>query len=142
MGDVRESLCDFGARIVRAGLSAGAGGNISARDGDTIWMKPGGYSMDELTPENLCGLLLDTGSQIAGEAEPTTEYNLHLAVYRGRSDIAAVFHTHPPWMTGVISAGVPYRALTTESVGYLGRVIHLPYEVPQSEKLAEQVGAA
>jgi L-fuculose-phosphate aldolase len=32
--------------------------------------------------------------------------------------------------------------LTTESVGYLGRVIHLPYEVPQSKMLARQVGEA
>jgi L-fuculose-phosphate aldolase len=67
---------------------------------------------------------------------------MHLAVYRARLDINAVFHTHPPWLTGVISSGVKYRPLTTESVGYLGRVIHLPYEVPQSKMLADQVGSA
>ena len=142
MSDVKEELCEFGRRIVRAGLSAGAGGNISARDGDTIWMKPSGYSMDELTPHNLCGLNLLSGMQSAGSENPTTEYMMHLTVYRERSDINAVFHTHPPWMTGIISAGVPYRPLTTESVGYLGRVIHLPYEVPQSAMLAEQIGEA
>ena len=142
MSDVRTELSNYGARIVRAGLSAGAGGNISARDGDVVWMKPSGFAMDELTPENLCGLDLATGELRSGNVAPTTEFNMHLAVYRARPDVAAVFHTHPPWMTGVISAGVPFRHLTTEGIGYLGRVIHLPYEVPQSEMLATQVGEA
>jgi len=142
MNDIKEDLCKFGLRIVQAGLSAGAGGNISVRDGAMIWMKPSGYSMDELVPDCLCGLDMESGKQCAGDAEPTTEFNMHLAVYREREDVNAVFHTHPPWMTGLISAGVPYRPLTTESIGYLGRVIHLPYEIPQSEMLAKQVGNA
>ncbi len=142
MTDIRKELCGFGLRLVQAGLSAGAGGNISARDGNVVWMKPSGFAMDELTPDNLCGLDLDTGNQQAGDMAPTTEFNMHLAVYQERPDVAAVFHTHPPWMTGVISAGVPFQHLTTEGIGYLGRVIHLPYEVPQSDMLAEQVREA
>lgn len=142
MTDIREELCSYGLRLVQAGLSAGAGGNISARDGDVVWMKPSGFAMDELTPENLCGLDIETGEKQVGDATPTTEFNMHLAVYRARPDVTAVFHTHPPWMTGLISAGVPFQHLTTEGIGYLGRVIHLPYEVPQSEMLAKQVGAA
>jgi L-fuculose-phosphate aldolase len=142
MEDIRKQLCDYGRRIVSAGLSAGAGGNISARDGNTVWMKPSGHAMDELTPDSLCGMDRSSGQQVSGEAAPTTEFNMHLAVYRARDDVHAVFHTHPPWLTGVISAGVPFRVLTTETIGYLGRIIHLPYEVPQSSMLAKQVGEA
>lgn len=142
MSEVRETLCRYGKRLVDAGVSAGAGGNISAREGDVIWMKPSGYAMDELTPEHLCGMELATGAQQFGDAAPTTEFNMHLAVYRVRADAIAVFHTHPPWLTGVISAGVPFRPLTTESVGYLGRIAHLPYEIPQSPMLARQVEQA
>jgi len=105
-------------------------------------MSPSGFALDELTPENLCGVDLRSGDQVAGASAPTTEFNMHLAVYRVRPEVNAVFHTHPPWLTGLISAGVPFRQLTTESVGYLGRVIHLPYEVPQSAALASQVGEA
>ncbi len=142
MSSIRDELCDYGKRVACAGLCAGTGGNISAREGNTVWMKPSGFAMDELTPENLCGLMLDTGEQRFGSAAPTTEFNMHLAVYRARPDVVAAFHTHPPWLTGVISAGVPFRHLTTEGIGYLGRVIHLPYEVPQSAMLADQVGEA
>ena len=142
MADIRNELIEYGCRASRAGLSAGTGGNISARDGEIIWMKPSGFAMDELTPDNLCGLSLETGEQRFGEAAPTSEFAMHLAIYRVRPDVVSVFHTHPPWLTGVISAGVPYRPLTTESIGYLGRVVHLSYEVPQSAMLAEQVEAA
>lgn len=139
--DTRETLVEYGRRVAVAGLSAGTGGNISAREGDVVWMKPAGFAMDELTVDNLCGLRLD-GTRVAGSHAPTSEYRLHLAVYLERPDVLAVFHTHPPWLTGVISAGTPFRLLTTESVGYLGRVIHLPYVRPQSEELARQVGDA
>ncbi|MBT3191140.1 MAG: class II aldolase/adducin family protein [Verrucomicrobia bacterium] len=139
MKTVLEQLCDYGAKASTLGLCAGTGGNISARDGDVIWMKPAGYSMDELTPELLPGLDLTSGTQVHGETAPTSEYDMHLSVYRVRPDVTSVFHMHPPWLTGIISAGVPFRPLTTESVGYLGRVIHLPYEVPQSSMLAAQV---
>ncbi len=139
---VRELLVHYGQRAAATGLCAGTGGNISAREGDVIWMKPAGLAMDELTVDNLCGLRADCGTQCAGMEVPTSEYRLHLAVYRVRPDVQAVFHTHPPWLTGVISAGIPFQPLTIETIGYLGRVVHLPYVKPQSSTLAQQVGDA
>lgn len=138
---VVESLVGYGHRIAACGLSAGTGGNISARDGDQVWLKPAGFAMDELTTENMCALTLD-GKTIQAPHAPTSEFRLHLAVYAVRPDVQAVFHTHPPWLTGVISAGVPFRPLTTESIGYLGRIRHLPYVRPQSEALAKQIADA
>lgn len=139
---VREQLVEYGHRTAAAGLCAGTGGNISAREGDMIWMKPTGLAMDELTVENLCGLRAACGTQCAGMETPTSEYRLHLAVYQVRPDVQAVFHTHPPWLTGVISAGVQFHNLTIETIGYLGRIVHLPYVKPQSSALALQVGDA
>jgi L-fuculose-phosphate aldolase len=139
---VQDGLCRYGRRLMVAGMSCGTGGNISAREGDIIWMKPSGFAMDELTPDLLCGVDMVTGAQRVGPHPPTTEVNMHLAVYRARPDIHAVFHTHPPWLTGVISAGVPFRPLTTECRGYLGRILHMPYILPQSQLLADRVGEA
>jgi len=77
-------LIKYGKKIVQANLVAGAGGNISARDGRTIWMKPSGFALDEMTPGDLCGLDLATGRQVRGVNKPTSEYNMHLAIYRIR----------------------------------------------------------
>ncbi len=137
--DVATVLAAYGRRVTQAGLSAGTGGNISARDGHIVWMKPGGLAMDELTAGNLCGLDLDSGRQICGGGVPTSEFNMHLAVYRVRADVQAVFHVHPPWLSGVVSAGIAFRPLVAETVFYLGRLVAIPYVTPTTRALADAV---
>ncbi len=139
---VKKELVEYGVKIARAGLVAGAGGNISAREGEIVWMKPSGIAMDDMSPEDLCGINLADGRQIHGPHKPTTEVNLHLAVYRQRPDTTAVFHTHSPWASGVISSGVELKAMFAEFVCDLGNVIHLPYITPTTDKLAQAVGEA
>ena len=104
MATVREELVTYGIKIARARLVAGAGGNISARDGNIIWMKPSGFAMDEMAPEDLCGMDLESGKQVQGKNKPTSEVNMHLGIYRVRPDVNAIFHTHSAWASGVISS--------------------------------------
>jgi L-fuculose-phosphate aldolase len=139
MADIRTELVSYGGKIVRSGLVAGAGGNISARDGDTVWLKPSGMAMDEMGPDDLCGLDVETGRQLAGPHRPTSEVAMHLAVYRVRPDVRAVFHTHSPWACGVISAGVELRPMFAEFVNDLGRTATVPYITPTTRTLAQAV---
>ncbi|MBN1671409.1 MAG: class II aldolase/adducin family protein [Kiritimatiellae bacterium] len=139
MPSVQEDLVRYGVKIAKARLVAGAGGNISARDGDTIWMKPSGFAMDEMAPGDLCGLDLATGEQTAGTNRPTSEYNMHLGVYRVRPEVTAVFHTHSPWASGVISSGVELKAMFAEFVNDLGRTGTVPYVTPTTQRLADRM---
>lgn len=139
--DVRSELVKYGVKIARAGLVAGAGGNISARDDDNIiWMKPSGVAMDDLASDDLCGIALADGKQIFGPHKPTSEVNMHLAVYRARPEAQAVFHTHSPWASGVISAGVELKPMFAEFICDLGRVGRIPYITPTTEDLARAIG--
>jgi L-fuculose-phosphate aldolase len=140
MQDVRQELIRYGIRIVQARLVAGAGGNISARDGDIIWMKPSGLALDEMEPDDLCGIDLESGRQTAGRRQPTSEVNMHLAVYRTRPDVKAVFHTHSAWASGVISAGVELKPMFAEFVNDLGRTGTIPYVTPTTQQLADAIG--
>ncbi len=139
MTSVQKELVRYGRKIAAAGLVAGAGGNISARDGSRVWMKPSGLALDEMVPADLCGLDLRSGRQVCGRRRPTSEFNMHLAVYRARPDVAAVFHTHSPWAAGVISAGVTLRPMFAEFVNDLGRTGTVPYVTPTTERLADAV---
>ncbi len=140
MKDIRKELVECGIRIVRAGLVAGAGGNISARDGDTVWMKPSGLALDDMKPSDLSGMDIKTGRQKSGPHKPTSEVNMHLAIYRARLDVLAVCHTHSPWASGVISSGAELKPMFAEFVVDLGRVGKVSYITPTTVKLAEAVG--
>lgn len=137
----RQELASYGRRIEARGLTAGAGGNISAREGRLIWVKPSGYSMGELTGRAMCCIDLQSGEMLEGPARPTSELPLHLAIYRLRPDVQAVFHTHSPWASGVISSGADLRPIFAEVVNDLGGIAHVPYITPGSGELAEGVAA-
>ena len=139
MMGVREKLVGYGIKTVKAGLVAGAGGNISAREGNTVWMKPTGVAMDDMGSDDLCGMDLETGEQLSGDYQPTSEVIMHLAIYKARPEIASVFHTHSPWASGVISAGVEIRPMFAEFVCDLGRTGTVPYVTPTTVALAEVV---
>jgi L-fuculose-phosphate aldolase len=139
---VREELVRYGAKIAAAHLVAGAGGNISAREGGIVWMKPSGLAMDEMKPADLCGMDLASGTQVRGHLKPTSEVNMHLGIYRVRPDAVAVFHTHSPWASGVISSGADLKAMFAEFVVDLGRVGKVPYVTPTTQDLADAVAAA
>lgn len=134
---VREELVDYGIRIARAGLVAGAGGNISALEGNIVWMKPSGYAMDDMTPGDLCGMDLATGKQVKGKNRPTSEVNMHLGIYRARRDARAVFHTHSAWASGVITSGAELKPMFAEFVNDLGRTGTVPYVTPTTQRLAD-----
>ena len=140
MDSIKTELVRYGIKIVQARLVAGAGGNISARDGDIIWMKPSGMALDEMTPADLCGMDLKTGRQVKGKRKPTSEVNMHLAVYRARADVNAIFHTHSPWASGVITAGIVLRPMFAEFVNDLGRTGTIPYVTPTTQRLADIMG--
>jgi L-fuculose-phosphate aldolase len=142
MANIRIKLVKFGKKIAQAGLVAGAGGNISARDGNLIWMKPSGFAMDEMGADDLCGLELETGRQVRGKARPTSEFNMHLGIYRVRPEVNAVFHTHSPWASGVISSGMQMKPMFAEFVACLGRVTTVPYVTPTTVDLADAMANA
>lgn len=137
METVREALVTYGIKITQARLVAGAGGNISAREGDIVWMKPSGLALDEMAPEDLCGMDLATGEQKLGERRPTSEVNMHLGIYRVRPEIKAVFHCHSAWASGVITSGIEFKPMFAEFVNDLGCTGTVPYVTPTTQDLAD-----
>ena len=84
-------------RLAAAGLVVGTAGNVSVRVGETVALTAKGVALGEVTPENIAVTDLD-GKVLAGS--PTSELELHLAIYRSR-DTGAIVHTHAPMATAV-----------------------------------------
>lgn len=140
---VKKELSLYGKKIVEKGLAVAGGGNISAREGDIIYLSPSGFALDEIDEDQWVKVELKTGKVIknSNELKPTCEIKMHLMCYKVREDIRAVIHTHPPYVIGVVSTGTEIKPMFPEYVTYLGgEVPLLPYIIPSGDELAEAVG--
>jgi L-fuculose-phosphate aldolase len=139
---VRQELAGYGQRIADRRLTAGPGGNISAREGRLLWVKPSGFAMEDLAGKDMVCVDLETGRLVEGKHRPTSELPMHLAVYRARPDIRAVFHTHSPWASGAVTSDADVRPMFAEVVNDLGGVAVVPYLLTGSTELADAVAEA
>lgn len=119
----REAICQVGKLLYDRGYVAANDGNISLKvEEDRLLITPSGVSKGRMTPDMLPVTDLE-GKVVEGDRHPSSEGKMHLAVYRGRPDVRAVVHAHPPVSTAfaVRREGLetPYLA---ELVAGLGQV--------------------
>ncbi|OAT81286.1 class II aldolase/adducin family protein [Desulfotomaculum copahuensis] len=91
----KEQVYKTGARMAASGLVTGTWGNLSARvtGENLVVITPSGLPYAGLQARDMVVMNLE-GRVVEGEKRPSTEYQLHLAIYRARADVNAVMHTH------------------------------------------------
>ena len=90
---IKKELTLYGKKIVEKELAVAGGGNISAREGDIIYLSPSGFALDEINEDQWVEVELKTGKVINSELKPTCEVNMHLMCYKIREDIFAVIQS-------------------------------------------------
>lgn len=95
----RALMCAVGKLLYDRGYVAANDGNLSLKvEPDRLLVTPSGVSKGRLTPDMLLVTDLE-GNVLEGNRHPSSETKMHLAVYRGRPDVGAVVHAHPPVST-------------------------------------------
>ena len=123
------------------GLVAGAGGNVSVRDGAGMWISPSGFSFTDAEPADYPCVSVESGEVTKGARRPSSEVLMHLAIYRRRPEVNAVIHTHPRHTIALTSSGHDLKPMFADYYVYLGNhVPHLPYITVTTPELAEAVG--
>jgi len=84
-------------RLAATGLVVATAGNVSVRVGERVSLTAKGVALDQMTVNDVAITDLD-GTVLAGS--PTSELDLHLAIYR-RYDAGAIVHTHSPMATAL-----------------------------------------
>ena len=91
---LREMLVEYGKKLVQSGLVQGTWGNISVRIDDTYMLTtPSGIDYIRLKSDDMVKVQIDDMSY-EGINKPTSEKELHAAIYKQRPDIGAIIHTH------------------------------------------------
>jgi len=143
MSSLREEIVGAARALVDNGLVRGAGGNVSVREDDCMWISPSGYSFLDASPEDYPGVSLATGQIVHGDKRPSSEVLMHLAIYRRRPEVTAVIHTHPPITLALTATGQTLRPMFADYYVYLGaNVPHLPYITVTTPELAAAVEQA
>ncbi|AFZ66339.1 L-ribulose-5-phosphate 4-epimerase [Deinococcus peraridilitoris] len=95
---VREDLTYLHAELPRNGLVTWTSGNISARCGEHMIIKPSGVTFEDLTPESMVVTDLDA-RVIEGRYSPSSDTATHAYIYRHLPHVGGIVHTHSPYAT-------------------------------------------
>lgn len=136
----RENVIECGRRLYNKGFVAANDGNISVKiSNHEILATPTGQSKGFLRTDDLVTLDI-AGHVVGGGNKPSTEIQMHLAVYEERSEIRAVVHAHPPYATGFATANIPMDScVLAEIVTTLGSIPIAPYATPSTMELADSI---
>ena len=142
LADERRDVVEGGNAMVRAGLTTGTGGNLSriCREQGLVAISPSGLDYAAMRPEDVVLVDLD-GLRVEGAYQASSELGFHLALYRQRTSVGAVVHTHSVYATTLACLGWELPAVHY-LVGFAGRKVPVaPYATFGTEELAASVAA-
>ena len=118
---LREELHRLHLELPKNGLVAWTSGNVSARDPDSglVAIKPSGVRYEDLRPEHMVIVDLD-GTLVEGDLEPSSDTASHLYIYRHRSDVGGIVHTHSPYATAFAAVNMAIPVYLTAQADEFG----------------------
>lgn len=122
-------------RLAASGLVVGTSGNVSVRTGDTVSVTAKGVALGDATADDIAVIDLD-GTVLSGS--PTSESELHLAIYR-RYDAAAIVHTHAPVATAVACVLDELPVIHYQLLALGGAIRVAPFHAFGTPQLAQAV---
>ncbi len=139
---LKEQIIVICRQLYEKGLLAGADGNVSAKaPGNRIIATPSGAHKGFMDRNQL--VITDhSGTVIQGDARPSSELGMHIAVYKADPACRAIIHTHAPYALALSMSGHGFDASRlAETSILLGDVEEVPFQPPGSPELAEAVAA-
>ena len=93
----KQKLIEACNKISRLGLIKGSSGNLSLRiDTERYLLTSSGCSLEHLKDQDIVTMSID-GKIISGE-NPSSEWMIHGDLYKERSDIRSIVHTHSKYV--------------------------------------------
>lgn len=122
---LKEQVCRANHALVTEGLIILTWGNVSAidRKRGLVVIKPSGVDYDNLIPELMSVVSLETGKTVEGELKPSSDTPTHLELYRAFGQIGGIVHTHSLHATSWAQADRGIPALGTTHADYFNGII-------------------
>ncbi|MDY3006331.1 class II aldolase/adducin family protein [Anaerococcus porci] len=136
----RKKLVEAGKKLYNLGLVAGTSGNISIKENDdSYYITPSGLSYESMKEEDIVRIHKD-GSAYKKEQKPSSEWMMHLEIYKKYPNYEAIVHTHSTVATSFAVSRVNIPLILIEMKPFLGGDIKVaPFEAAGSKELAESI---
>lgn len=95
----RQAVIDTCLEMNALGINQGTSGNVSVRQGEGFLITPSGVPYDVMSPDSVVAMDLDGG--YSGDWLPSSEWRMHMDLYRARPEAGAVVHTHSTYATAL-----------------------------------------
>lgn len=111
---LKEELVQLHLELPKNNLVVWTGGNISARNAETglVVIKASGIRYEEMRPEHMVVVNMN-GEVLEGNLKPSSDTASHLYIYRHRSDVGGVVHTHSVYATAFAAVNKPVPVVLT-----------------------------
>ncbi|MFU0781739.1 L-ribulose 5-phosphate 4-epimerase [Thermohydrogenium kirishiense] len=139
--NLKQRVYKMNMMLPKNNLVTMTSGNVSGRDPETnlVVIKPSGVLYDDMTADDMVVVDLD-GNVVEGKLKPSVDTATHLYVYKHRSDVNGIVHTHSPYATSFAALGRPIPVYLTAIADEFGCAIPVgPYAKIGGEEIGKAI---
>ena len=136
----KKLLVAYGKKLLDKKLVAGTSGNLSLRGKDgEIYITPSGMDYLEITEDDIVKINF-MGEILEGDKKPSSEWMMHVEIYKNYQNYNAIVHTHSPIATAFAVSRKKIPLILIEMKPFLGGEIEVaPFKPSGSLELAKSL---
>ena len=136
----KKLLVAYGKKLLYKKLVAGTSGNLSLRgQSDEIYITPSGMDYLEITEDDIVKINF-MGEILEGDKKPSSEWMMHVEIYKNYPKYNAIVHTHSPIATAFAVSRKKIPLILIEMKPFLGGEIEVaPFKPSGSLELAKSL---
>jgi len=135
---IKIEMIETAIKLKRLGYMPGFSGNISFKlSDDEIFITPSFVDKSQIKKEDIC--IIDINGKFI-KGKPSSEYKMHLFIYRNRKEINNVIHSHPPNISAISCLKIKkLPALLSEFFIMLGSLPKAKYAIPSTKEVGKSL---
>ncbi len=113
--EIKQELVDAVRMLEHAEYIDHNGHCSVRRDANSFYINSGASMRASLTVQDIVAIDFEGRPVDGSNVKPPLEFPIHAEVYRARSKVNAVFHTHPQWSTYLTMTGVEQKVVYAQA---------------------------
>ena len=97
--ELRREVIETCLKMNAEGINKGTSGNVSVRNDEGFLITASGIVYEKMKPAHVIEMDLD--GNYRGDYLPSTEWRMHMDIFRARPEAKAIVHVHSPYATAL-----------------------------------------